>query len=532
MPDEESKNGNNYEQLLEEMALGGCTLILGPEFCVMDKAETIAQSICDFIADKYLPNQPYISEDGFFYTNKTTTSSNFFDLKVKEFYRGLNRQEVPGYYNLIAQLPFKFIISLSPDDLLHRAFNDIQKKHSFVYFRKGAEFKELVEKEQAAVKKPGISGKIYDKKEVTDSSFDTSPEKPLLFNLMGIYDDEDSLVVTHNALFEFLYSVFPPEQKLKDGLKDAITKSTSFLCLGFQYNKWYLKIIFFIIKKVFQAAFKEDAGKTAIFVSSSEDEHQKKLIEITKDFYENQFKILFTPKKTREFISDLYTACDERNLLSSLPEMQPSVNGNGSTKYKVLHISSAPVSEMNYLNFDNEYKSIDKIWRGEGFYKASFDLVRIGAATQKDFMNQITQENPDLLVIGVHGKTDLTLSFATETNEEAPFSLPDFLQGIELLTRRADSRLKGILFNCCYSTEFAKEVAENHGLVNYAIGMEGLIADKVIPEFVEGFFSAFFKNKDFRYAYNRAIYSMKTNGSQYAEEVKAAVEQPKLFVKQ
>ncbi len=511
---------DKYQQILEELKLKGCTLILGPEFCVMDKEETLLKSICDFIADNHLPGKPYISEDGFFYSNKSI-SNNFIDRKIKEFYRDLSNKETPSYYNLIAQIPFNFIISLSPDDFLHKALNENNRKHSFIYFKKGAELKELEEKELTREQLKNNPVEIYNKKTIRDISFDPSPENTLLFNLVGIYDDHDSLVVTHNALFEFLYSVFPPEEKLKNRLKKAITDSTSFLCLGFQYNKWYLKIIFFIIKKIFEKAEKEQVGKTAIFVSSNDS--QKKAI----DFYENQFKIVFTPQKTIHFIHSLYSLCDEEKLLTNNADLPTTSADTLLQRFKIVHVSSNPDSELSYLNYDSEFKRMETTWKLSPS-RNKFELKRSGAVTQKDLLHIINEENPDLLIIAVHGKEELTLTFSDDHQQEAPLSLLDFLQGVELLTSRPDSRLKGIIFNCCHSVVYAREVAMVKGLVSFAVGMEGLIGDTVIPEFIEGFLSAYMKSKDFTYAYNMGIQFIRLNAD---PDIKAAASQPQLFSK-
>src|SRR5690349_15863252 len=97
-----------YDQLLNELK-SGCTLILGPEFCRLDEDDTLNENLRDFIANKHLGVKTYINEDGFFYSNKIT-KKNYIVKRIGEYYRNLSNGEIPFYYNLLAQMPFSFII--------------------------------------------------------------------------------------------------------------------------------------------------------------------------------------------------------------------------------------------------------------------------------------------------------------------------------------------------------------------------------------------------------------------------------------
>ena len=112
----------------------------------------------------------------------------------------------------------------------------------------------------ATIDKLDITEKGKEKNLITDK------QRPLVLNMLGHYSDTQSLVYTHQALFEYLYSL--PVTKIPETIRFRIKeKIKCFLVLGVHFNRWYLKLIFFLLSKL--AADK--VSQTAIFSYNEED---------------------------------------------------------------------------------------------------------------------------------------------------------------------------------------------------------------------------------------------------------------------
>jgi SIR2-like protein len=479
-------DSKDYTSLLRELEEGTCALILGPEFFSLNnkdnKEESILESLRDTIYKDKLKDTPYLAEDGFFYAQKNNKNKQIKDNKdivqsVKEYYGEL---KVPDYYNLLAQLPFYMVISLSPDDLLSKAMNSIKRPYDFLYFKKGT---------GVYLRKKNEETNSMEMTMVQDLAITPRPEHPLLFNFMGIYDDRDSIIFTYDSLFEFLYSIFPVTN-LPLFLLTAIKKATSFLFLGFGYDKWYLKIIFFTLEKMLGDT---ETEKKAIF---NYRDTQNKIVE----FYESQFLMQFFKQGTLAFIKDLQNDCKTKVIPRPIDSSRSTVERK-EKKYKILYFSANP-EQLNPLDFESEFKKIK-----EGLIRKpnrdDFDLADWHPATsQKEMIKTINEELPNLVVISMHGSQSEGLLFKNEDGTRAPLSLDDFIKDIQVLTQNPSNRLECILFSCCNSREFAEAVST---YVPFAIGMEGPIQDEAMPEFNEGFFDTLFNKKDIPYAYEMGL---------------------------
>jgi hypothetical protein len=281
----------DYENLLGALKDGTCAIILGPEFYLLSNSdEGQIKNHSDAIHDDFLVDKKYVVEDGFFYSNENDDSEEINILrKIASYYRNLS---VPNYYDLLAELPFYLAISLSPDDLLSKAMNSNTRKHGFIYFKKGSGLYERNFEEES-----------WEKLSELKSPATTS--KPLIFNFQGIYEDFQSLIFTYDSLFNFLYSIFP-ETKLPDNLRAEISKASTFLFLGFGYERWYLKIIFFILQKLTYEGRRE---KKAIFNFNLE--HNKMV-----EFYSNKFQLKFFKESTFSLLKHYITIAKQKKYCS------------------------------------------------------------------------------------------------------------------------------------------------------------------------------------------------------------------------
>jgi hypothetical protein len=221
-----------------------------------------------------------LSEDGFFYLRGDPAERDeqkaVISSAIRQYYEEL-KTPIPDHYLFLARLPFHLIISLSPDELIRNAVDEIKKPYEYTYFAMGEYFGE-----DNKIKRNGPEN-------------DASSEKPMIFNLLGSYKSRQSMVFTYDALFNFFYNLFPLE-KLSQKFKAAVYNASSFLFLGFRYDKWYLKLIFFLLTKIRES--KGIGGNLAIYTGYTGDDKSSKM----KDYYKDQMSFRFSEVKAYEFI--------------------------------------------------------------------------------------------------------------------------------------------------------------------------------------------------------------------------------------
>lgn len=476
----EKMDVQGYNNLLTSFDEGTCALILGPEFFLLDNPES-SSSFRDTIYKKRLSSSPYVEEDGFFNTHKLSEQGledkTTILINIKRYFKEM---DVPYYYDKVAQLPFSLTISLSPDDLLARAMTSIQRPYHFSYYKKesGLYVRE-VNKQNGSIK--------WEQRDIKEE--DVQSNDTFLFNFLGTYSDTDSLIFTYDAFFEFIYSVFlfiNNESSLK--LRTIINKASHFLFIGFGYDKWYLKLIFFILEKI----LKSRKSLKAIILNYNEKQNN------TVQFYENQFQLNFYKESTIEFINRLYDDCKQQGILRK-PATQPVAVSPAVSKYKILFFSATPQSLLP-LNNVSEFKKIREAHTNLSNAKRDeFDIPEMQQATkQKDMLLTIKPERPNLVVISMHGSKETGLLFQGENGQKSPLSLIEFLKDIKVLNEDPLNQLQCIVFSCCHTAEFAKEVTQ---FIPFAVGIRGAIEEDAMPEFMQGFFTSLFADNNVTQAY-------------------------------
>ena len=216
-----------YERLLN----GNCVLVLGPELFRFD-GKPLSRALYDHLkangADKYILFYDFKDELFYFKGNRPEQSRNAIYLGTRRYLAGLNHGEL---HEKIARLPFPLIINLSPDLLLVNAFEKLQMAHEFRFYHK---------KNNRDPNNVQFRGD-------EDAELSASPENPLIYNLLGHIGYEESLVLTYDDLFDFLFNVFG-RNNLPIALRRILEIQDSgqqkdYIFLGFRFNKWYLQML-------------------------------------------------------------------------------------------------------------------------------------------------------------------------------------------------------------------------------------------------------------------------------------------------
>jgi SIR2-like domain len=462
----EQKVMNN---LLNHVQKKKCILVLGPEFINIDKDESATvRSILDFLADEqfkpYITDSNFLGEDGFFFFNENQNQDRIAKESMlhdmSEYFKGL---DITESYEKLAQIPFDAVISLSPDKLLLEASLLIGKS---VRYQK------------------------YSAAGFQDDP-DNIPGQPVLYNLCGDIDEEDILLFTFDNLFKFLDKLF--QNSNFPNFKERICQAKTFIFLGFSYDKWYMKLIFYMIKKMRYTAPGE--VKYAVMDYDKKPQHQK------IGFFQCHFGMLFTSGNEKAFIGELYDACKTAGILFEDQPVEEQRDG-ADKKYRIMYLAASPQTKPALRQGAEYYKGIKQMLDAKLFdtlepiFNVSTDKLR--AAVNKN--------NPELVFLSCHGTSERELILANAANFPEYLSLKDLLILVKHLVK-VNRRLQCIVFSSCQSEEQAKQIST---IVPYCIGMRIDIKEAAADTFTQGFFEGFVKrNAEIEYAFANGLLALK-----------------------
>jgi hypothetical protein len=163
----------------------------------------------------------------------------------------------PGVvHKLLASLPFPCILTTNFDDLMERAFADVQKTAEVLSYRVGSNQSELPR--------------------------NYTVKKPLVYKLHGSIDDPHSMIATEDDTVEFMASVLLGDPPLPRGIKTLFTEH-SVLFIGYGLKDWNIRVLlralrgkssditcFAIQKRPAQAALAQEWDKTVIHLRKGE----------------------------------------------------------------------------------------------------------------------------------------------------------------------------------------------------------------------------------------------------------------------
>ena len=260
-----------------------CILFIGPEIFSAPGKENIETQLVQYLGIPDNPDiQTYYQHDGLFlFTSRARKTKTFY--KIKSFYN----QEFPYAEKImekIARIPFHFIIHMMPDHSLSKVFNKHSIKHDFEF---------------------------YWKKHAPDPKIKTpTRNNPLIYNLLGNMDLQESMVLTHDDLFTYFESIFSGHS-MPEKLKRIIKEADNFIFLGIPFAKWYMQLLLRILYIHNDFDFVRYAANQAV------DEE-------IKTFCLEQFKIEFVPERIEEFVEELYERFEAKGALRTGAEEEVS----------------------------------------------------------------------------------------------------------------------------------------------------------------------------------------------------------------
>lgn len=261
-----------------------CILFLGPEIFKNEVGQSLEEQMAEYLKVAENPDiQHFYPQDGLFlFTSGTKKTKSYY--KIKKFYQ----QEFPQATEIlrkIAHIPFHLIVSITPD---HRC--------EAIFREEGFE----------------VDAHYYWKKQVAEAKVKTpTASKPIVYNMLGSVERQETMVLTHDDLYDYFESIFQ-EQSMPEKIKLSIKNADNLIFLGIDFEKWYMQLL---LRILYLHLDKYEFMRYAANQTVSDE---------MKTFCFQQFKMEFIPKKMNVFLNELHTHCQKENLVRIKGEKQNS----------------------------------------------------------------------------------------------------------------------------------------------------------------------------------------------------------------
>jgi hypothetical protein len=263
----------DWDTILDYIESEQAALLIGPEVMHFD-GQPMNKAWRGQIWDKFRAKIAYnYEQDGLFlFSNKI--AKNDAARFVRKFVN--EREPEEAVYQKIAQIKFPLVVSINPDTYLSDVAHKYGVRHRFSYFKS--------------------------RSKATDDVEEPQKELPLFYNLCGVVNDDESIILDYEDLFRLIASsVSAPG--LPPKLQTALDKVRLFLFIGFQFENWHTQLLLRLL------CGHEQTEKYAASRQHVDDE--------TRDFLLHQFQIEFL-EKDQSFLDALHDKCRSRNLLRNL----------------------------------------------------------------------------------------------------------------------------------------------------------------------------------------------------------------------
>ena len=352
-----------------------CVIMLGPGVAETADGEAIQDALHNFFEQETDLQMEY-DLDGLVSFKQGKSFKTFYYTELFSFFE---RHTQPNeMYLQLAQIPCHLMISTNPDLRLKSAF--YQHRVDFQY---------------------------YNKKENPKDIQPPTKERPLIYNLFGSIEDENSLIVTTDDLFEFLFSILGGENRLPRELQNSLKNANVFLFLGFDFEKWYLKLLLRL--------FRLHQDPMPIVSKQGENLHGQ-----MKAFYVNNFEMQFLDLDVKSLIQSLYQHFEEEGKLREivLPEEDESDHIAEHPTVKRIRDLVKEGELLEALEHLEEF--VEKTEDGELLNEVTMLFGRYRRVQKKIRRQELTAENEQIQIAGIQNGT---LDLLDEVRQLIPTSV-------------------------------------------------------------------------------------------------------------
>jgi hypothetical protein len=261
-----SQENDMWDFLIKRIEQGKCALVIGPEIAFAGEGQSFQESLQSYLNQELQGKTfDFFGEDEFiaFDSTKDRLLTLF---KIQNFFEIPRAEDL---YQKLAQVPFHLVINLSPDTYLKKAFDQMGFNYDFQYYDKN--------------------------KNAAGSQFLNIPiqkDQPLIYNLMGNIEDEESLIFTYDDLFSYLENIFG-HFKLPEKVRLALQNTSSFIFIGVKFRKWYLRLLLRLLGLHHQDKL----------INACMDQH---IPQEATTFYTRHFEISFLDYHSGAFVEQLF----------------------------------------------------------------------------------------------------------------------------------------------------------------------------------------------------------------------------------
>jgi Effector-associated domain 11/SIR2-like domain len=263
----------DWLDILDDIQDQKAVLLIGPELM-----QVAGKPLNQHLREQLHARNPediafFYERDGFFLFTSPESKVRVAR-QMKRLYRDIAPDEAA--LRRIVEIPFHLVVSLNPDTFVTEAFYRHGVKHRFHYFQHRHR-----DNENEEIEKPAKA-------------------LPLVYNLFGCKDQDDSLVLDYDDVYKMLQSALGTSN-LPNKLMRSFREASTYIFLGFQFDKWYSQLLL---------KFLSDNGRSEKLISINHalpDAH-------TNDFVMRQFRIQFMGDQF-DFFAELHQRCAEASML-------------------------------------------------------------------------------------------------------------------------------------------------------------------------------------------------------------------------
>lgn len=261
-----------YQSITEDK----CVLVLGPNFYA-DAQGTHQARLLDFFTEKKVTYQHYYEEDGLFLFEQPFERTKACR-QIRQFYQTITPSE---QLCKIVKIPFHFYLTVTPDKLLHQAF------------------------EESGYKAPQLAH--YKKDTEPQSIKEPTKINPLIYNTFGILDNKESIILTHDDLYNYFKYIFS-RRSMPEKVRTTLHQAENIVFLGVPFRKWYMHLLL----REFGAHENKEIIRYAADHEATDD---------IRTFCDQQFKIHFIDHDITQFVNDLYDKFEAKEALRVRPKL-------------------------------------------------------------------------------------------------------------------------------------------------------------------------------------------------------------------
>lgn len=286
-----------------------CIVLLGPEVAVTPDGVPLQEDLYRYLKEETDLKIDHDIEGLIVFKDKFSEIDFFYELE--KYYK--DHTAPTELHRQLADVPCHLFININPDTMLRKAFEEKGFPYHF---------------------------EVYNKGEATRDVPRPSKEQPLIYNLFGCIEEENSMVNTSGDLFDYIFSLLSGSQRLPRTLLSTLQSARIFVFLGFDFDKWYMKLLLRLF----------NMHGAAIPLAA---EARKNMDEKTKSFFIHNFEMQFVDIDIPSLVSGLFSEFDKNGTKRTLRD--GSANGQAAAVVQ----TSIPEQIVELLKQDELAKSLE-----------------------------------------------------------------------------------------------------------------------------------------------------------------------------